>query len=134
MMPASARARVISAAATRALSNCLIGGGSWSKHNDAAMVRMTKVAGTVGICEPYRGRLSAAGFIVPGMSLRTTIELAGNCSIVAETGQDIGRGAPTVTVYLGDTLIIRMPPDVADALADALADTAPVMWPATHEC
>jgi hypothetical protein len=64
------------------------------------------------------------------MSLRTVIELAGNCSVVAEAGRDIGSNTPTVVVYLGDALIVRMPPDVADALADALADTAPIMWPA----
>ena len=75
--------------------------------------------------------MSAGGFIVPGMSLRTVIELSGNCSVVAESGRDIGSDAPTVVVYLGDTLVIRLPPDVADALADALADTAPIMWPAT---
>lgn len=98
------------------------------------MVRMTKDAATVGIGGPYRGRVSAAGFTLAGMSLRTVIELAGNCAVVAETGGDIERQAVVVRVYLGDTLTLIMPPDVADALADALADTEnPVkLWPNYH--
>lgn len=65
-----------------------------------------------------------------GMSLRTVIELAGNCSVVAESGPDIDRQSVVIKVYLGDALVLQLPPDVADALADALADTEPVItWP-----
>jgi hypothetical protein len=57
----------------------------------------------------------------------THLTLDGAAAVAAETGKNPETHEQRVRVYLGDSLIITMPVDVADALGDALADADAVV-------
>lgn len=61
------------------------------------------------------------------MTLRTHVTLTGACAVSADVQRNFDTGTDEVRLYLGESLVLTMPAHLADAVGDALADTAPVV-------
>jgi hypothetical protein len=63
------------------------------------------------------------------VTVRTVIELTGTPIVTAEPDREIGLdNAPTVRVYLGESLTLVLSQHIADQLGDALADVSAAVW------